>query len=153
MENFKAVRYGTSLQPNCAVKVTVHKRRRVIDAVAAHYPAEAGMAERLVVLMLALMADQDGNNIRPSRADLAAQIGCHRDNMKRIFREILERGIVEQAEASNGSRWTYRFNPQWLALARPPDSADEAAPQGWLEDGRRCGPNTAPRTISLVTAR
>lgn len=130
----------------------IPRRRRVVDAVAFGYPTDCTPTERLLAVMLALIADKDGGNIRPSAAEIAETVGIGERYVKRVLLSMRARGVIECVNVSSFSRNTYRFAPEWLAAQRKPAALEPAA-RAPTADGRKASKAPNVRGNADPTAR
>ena len=67
-------------------------------------------AEKLVLLVIANYADDDGNNIYPSKQTLADKTGLDTRTVQRICAKLLEQGVLAVVSQSVGRPTVYRLH-------------------------------------------
>ena len=99
---------------------------------------------RFLATVLALYADEDGDNIYPSVSTLAADLGLHRTGVIRQLRDLREIGVLEVVRAGGGRHRVTRYR---MAMERLPSRQENSSASATVTgDGRR----SAGATVSVI---
>lgn len=92
-------------------------KQDAIRAVLRHHPAVG--SRRMVAVVLASFADDDGASIALTVSEIARLCRLHERGVQRHLRTLLASGWLEHLGSGTGGRGRarrYRINPDWLAI-------------------------------------